>query len=340
MPKSSNQKLKLLYLAQYLFRHSDEEHPVTTAEIQDHLASLDIAAERRTVYADIEALRLFGLDVQAVRQGPSTGYFLGAREFQLPELKLLVDSVQASKFITRKKSLELIGKLERLGSEYDARQLHRQVLVRGRIKTMNESIYYNVDELHSAIEEDVSITFQYYEWNARRQRVFRREGKRYAVSPWALLWDDENYYLLAYDHEAGIQKHFRVDKMAGIRPGPGPRQGRALFESTDLAAYTDTHFGMFSGRVEQVRLLFENGLAGPVIDRFGAEVSLAPYDGEHFTVTLRAAVNVQFYGWLCGFGDRVRVLAPAAAVEGMKAHLAAIAAQYDLTILPGPGTGD
>ena len=328
MARSSKQKLKLLYLQQYLMRVSDERHPVTVAQMIDYLALQDIAAERKSIYDDMESLRQFGLDVQAVRVGSSTGYFIGERDFQLPELKLLVDSVQSSKFITRKKSVELISKLERLVSEDDARQLHRQVWVRGRIKTMNESIYYNVDAVHAAIEGDMPVSFQYYEWNARRERVFRHGGKRYAASPWALLWDDENYYLIAFDHEAGILKHFRVDKMSGIRTSKGPRLGREEFERLDMAAYSDTHFGMFSGEARQVRLCFENSLAGPVIDRFGTETALVPVDDGHFSVTIQAAVNVQFFGWLCGFGDRVRILAPEDAAEAMRAHVASILGLY------------
>ena len=329
MAKSPNQKLKLLYLCRYLLRHSDESHPVTIAQMIEYLARQDISAERKSLYDDMEALRLFGLDVQTVRTGSATGYFIGERDFQLPELKLLVDSVQSAKFITGKKSLDLIRKLENLTSEHDARQLHRQVYVRGRIKTMNESIYYNVDDIYSAIDEDHSITFRYYEWNAARERVFRRDGKRYAVSPWAMLWDDENYYLIAYDHEAEILKHFRVDKMAAIRRTEEPRRGKEAFQAHDMTAYSDTHFGMFSGAVERVRLEFENALAGPVIDRFGADIPLIPTDEGHFSVTISAAVNVQFFGWLCGFGSRVRILSPQSAADAMRRHLADIASLYE-----------
>lgn len=328
MARSPNQKLKLLYLCRYLLRTSDQDHPVTVAQMIEYLERQDISAERKSIYDDMEALRLFGLDVQTVRTGSATGYFIGEREFQLPELKLLVDSVQSSKFITGKKSLELIEKLEGLTSEHDACQLHRQVYVRGRIKAMNESIYYHVDEIHSAIDGDRAITFRYYEWNAARQRVFRRDGKRYSVSPWALMWDDENYYMIAYDHDDAILKHFRVDKMSDIRLTSEPRQGEEAFRAHDMTAYSDTHFGMFSGDVTQVRLEFENALAGAVIDRFGTDISLIPVDADHFSVTIRAAVNVQFFGWLCGFGNRVRITSPAAAVEDMRRHLAAIASLY------------
>ena len=329
MAKSPNQKLKLLYLCQYLLRSSDEAHPVTVAQMIEYLARQDISAERKSIYDDMESLRLFGLDVQSVRVGSATGYFIGERDFQLPELKLLVDSVQSSKFITEKKSMELISKLEGLASEHEARQLNHQVYVRGRIKAMNESIYYNVDKIHAAIDGNRAITFKYFEWNVERKRVWRRDGKRYAVSPWALMWDDENYYMIAFDPEAGHIKHYRVDKMSAIASVDEPRQGADAFAGLNMAAYSDGHFGMFSGQVQPVRLCFENGLAGAVIDRFGTDVSLVPLDDEHFSVTIQAAVNVQFFGWLCGFGDRARILAPAAAVEQMREHVANIARLYD-----------
>ena len=329
MAKSANQKLKLLYLCQYLLRRSDEEHPVTVAQMIEYLARQDIAAERKSVYDDMEALRLFGLDVQAVRVGPATGYFIGDRAFQLPELKLLVDSVQSSRFITEKKSMELIGKLESLASEHQARELSRQVYVRGRIKAMNESIYYNVDEVHAAIDGDRAITFKYFDWGVDKKRVWRHGGRRYAVSPWALMWDSENYYLIAYDHGTGQIRHYRVDKMSAIAQADEPRQGAEAFRDLDMGAYSNSHFGMFSGDAQTVRLCFENALAGPVVDQFGADVSLVPLDAEHFSVTVTAAVNVQFFGWLASFGTRAKILAPASAAEAMRDHARALAAMYD-----------
>jgi len=248
-----------------------------------------------------------------------------------------VDSVQSSKFITEKKSIELIRKLERLVSESDAHKLHRQVWVRGRIKTMNESIYYNVDAVHTAIDGNSAVSFRYYEWSPERRRVFRHGGKRYLASPWALMWDDENYYMVAYDHEAEMLKHFRVDKLDSIRIENTPRQGAGAFESFDMAAYGDSHFGLFSGEVQKVRLCFENGLAGAVIDRFGEGPSLIPYDEGHFSVTIDAAVNVQFFGWLCGFGDRVRILSPESAVSAMREHVAKLASLYGVTSRTEPG---
>jgi len=328
MAKQANQKLRILYLMEYLNTHTDEEHPASLKELLDYLESRDTPAERKTLYDDFETLRRFGLDVVMIRKGNHAGYCIGQRDFQLPELKLLVDSVQSSRFITKKKSLELINKLERLTSRHEAKRLHREVLVARRIKTMNESIYYNVDEVQNAIGEDRDISFRYYDYDVSRKRVFRHGGARYHVSPYALMWDDENYYMLAYDSDAGHMKHYRVDKMAGLRQEAGPRNGKAVFESLDMAEYSNSHFGMFSGSTTPVTLEFENRLAGPVIDRFGQDAILVPRENDHFTVTVPAAVNAQFFGWLCGFGASVRLLAPESSKHAMAEHIKSIAELY------------
>ena len=216
MPRESSQKLKLLYVMRYLLRSSDEAHPVTVQQIIDFLSGEGIPAERKSIYDDVEALRRFGLDIIQAKIGRQSGYYVGSREFELPELKLLVDSVQSSKFITYKKTLTLIRKIESLASVYEAQLLSRQVYVKNRIKTMNESIYYNVDEIHTGIARDRRIRFRYFDYTVSKERRFRRDGGYYVVSPFALTWDDENYYLVAYDSEAGIIKHFRVDKMLDI----------------------------------------------------------------------------------------------------------------------------
>ena len=295
-------------------------------QILDHLERNGIPAERKGVYDDLACLRDMGVDVRTVRVGRSTGYYLGEREFALSELKLLVDAVQSSKFITESKSLSLIARLEKLGSSHQARQLRRQVWVRGRIKTMNESIFNNVDKINLAIESDRRIQFRYYTWNEKRERVLRRNGARYTVSPWALLLDNENYYLLAF--EDGIMKHFRVDKMIEIRVPDMAREGKDAFQKLNMAAYTDSHFGMFSGESTRVKLCFENSLAGVAIDQFGRDTMLIPYDGDHFTVNVNVAVNVQFFGWLTGFGNRVRILEPQGAADEMHAHLASVLELY------------
>lgn len=241
MPKSPNQKLKLLYLMEILLQQTDERHPMTVPEMISELARHGVAAERKSIYNDLESLRTFGLDIVQTKSR-TTGYYIGARSFEVPELKLLVDSVQSSKFITHKKTLALIKKIEGLASIYDAQLLQRQVYVRGRVKSMNESVYYNVDEIADAISRDRQIRFHYFEYTIDKQRHYRKDGAFYIVSPMALMWDNENYYLLAWDAEAQLRKHYRVDKMTDISALDAPREGMEDFSEQDLSAYTKKVF--------------------------------------------------------------------------------------------------
>ena len=323
----ANQRGKLLLLQRFLEENTDADHPATMEQILTWLETNAAVSDRRTVYEDLTWLREdMGLDIQSVRVGRGTGYYIGERTFALSELKLLVDAVQSSKFITESKSMSLIARLEKLGSVHQARQLRHQVWVRGRVKTMNESVFSNVDKISSALESNRQILFRYFTWNAKRERVFRREGAHYTVSPWALLLDNENYYLLAWEN--GAMKHFRVDKMLDIRLTELQRDGRDAFEKLNMAAYTDSHFGMFSGEIGRVRLCFDNSLAGVAIDQFGRDAMLIPYDDSHFTVTIQTAVNVQFFGWLLGLGDQVRILEPQSVKDAMRSHLDSVRKMY------------
>ena len=325
MPRSANQKLKLLCLCKILWERTDEEHPLTVPELIQALEAWDIRAERKSIYDDMEALRTFGLDVQN-RKGKAPGWFLGERPFQLAELKLLVDAVQSSKFITQRKSRELIRKLESQASVHQARQLQRQVYVDRRVKSMNESVYYTIDKLHTAIANRKAVTFKYFEYNVRKEKVFRREGKRYIVSPLGLIWDNENYYLAGYDHHREELRHYRVDKMAELAVTCLPLE--VVDGELDIASYAQKHFGMFSGRDGQITLRCANRLVGVVLDRFGREAMLVPDGADHFTVTVPAVVSPQFLGWLFGLGDGVRILRPDWAAEEMRRQLAAVAALY------------
>ncbi|MCF0137351.1 MAG: WYL domain-containing protein [Oscillospiraceae bacterium] len=309
MPKSANQKLKLLYLNKFLWEKSDDEHPVTVADMIAELDRYGIRAERKSIYDDIEALRSFGVDIVQTRS-KSTGYYIGQRDFELAELKLLVDSVQSSKFITGKKTLSLIKKIEGLTSAHNARLLQRQVYVRNRVKSMNESVYYNVDEISAAISADKVIKFRYTRDNITKEQSFRRNGQRYEISPYALIWDDENYYLLGYDSEVGIMKHFRVDKMRDIECGESFRDGKKEFEKLDMSEYSKRVFGMYTGQLRTVKLRFANKLVGPVIDRFGRDVMIVASDDEHFTVSVSVVVSPQFYAWLFGFGSDAEIVGP------------------------------
>ena len=327
MPRSAGQKLKLLYLMDYLLQNTDAEHPAAMRELLAHLESRGVRAERKSIYDDLEALRLYGLDVE--RAEGRGGYYVASRAFELPELKLLVDSVQSSKFITVRKTNELIRKIETLACRFDAQRLQRQVFVANRVKTMNESIYYNVDAVHAGISENKKIRFRYYEYTMAKERRYRRGGAFYVVSPYALTWNDENYYMIAYDAESGSIRHYRVDKMTHIAPIDEPRDGLEAFRATDMALYTRKVFGMYSGTEERVRLRFAAHLVGAVLDRLGQDVSIIPDGDEHFTVTADVVVSPQFYAWVTGFGGEARILSPQSVADGFREHIAAVARQYD-----------
>ena len=327
MPRSANQKLKLLCLCRILWERTDEDHPLTVPELIQALEAWDIKAERKSIYDDMEALRTLGMDVQS-RKGKSPGWFLGERTFQLAELKLLVDAVQSSKFITQRKSSELIRKLEAQASAHQARQLQRQVYVDRRVKSMNESVYYTIDKLHTAIANRKAVTFKYFEYNVKKEKVFRREGKRYTVSPLGLIWDNENYYLAGYDHRSCEMRHYRVDKMAEIVVTGLPREGEDRYPDFDVAAYGQKHFGMYSGEEANVTLRCRSHMAGVVWDRFGQDVILVPEDEDHFTVTLPLVLSPQFFGWLFGLEDNVELIAPQKAAEEYRRKLKAVLEQY------------
>lgn len=331
MARSSFQKLKILYEMEYLLRNSDEEHPVSVARLIAELDSHGISAERKSIYDDIECLREFGLDILQSGAGKSSGYYVASRDFELAELKLLVDSVQSSKFITQKKTLSLIGKIENLASCHEAKTLRRQVYVSNRIKTMNESIYYSVDEIHRGIAENRKIRFHYFEYTVQKERRFRRDGAWYVISPFALNWDDENYYLVGFDSELGIIKHFRVDKMADIEVTEELRDGEEIYAALDMGVYARKTFGMFTGDETSVRLQFENDLVGAVLDRLGRDVMLIPDGDSHFTVRTDVVVSPQFFAWVLGFGKKAKILEPERVVNQLKDHIDQIRQLYQDT---------
>lgn len=328
MARSSSQKLKILYLMDYLNHYTDEEHPVSVADMILHLEKNDIKAERKSIYDDLEALRNYGMDIVQTRQGKSTLYYVGVRDFEIPELKLMVDSVQSSKFITHKKTMALIKKIENLASTHQGKLLNRQVFVKNRVKTMNESIYYNVDAIHRAIAENKQLRFHYFEYTVKKERRFRHGGEWYILSPYALTWDDENYYMVAYDSAAQRIKHFRVDKMADIELTDQPRDGQEVYQKLDMGIYARKTFGMFTGEETSVRLRFENDLVGVVLDRLGHDVSLIPDGKDHFIVRTNIVVSPQFYAWVYGFGTKARITAPEEVVQGMKEHMRSVCAMY------------
>lgn len=333
MARSSRQKQKLLYLQKIMLEKTDENHGLTIKEIIELLAGYDIKAERKTLYEDLEILQTYGLDICKTRSS-TVKYYVGSRDFELPELKLLVDAIQSSKFITHKKSLSLISKLEGLVSHNEGEQLQRQVYVTNRVKTVNEKIYYNVDYIYNAISQNRQINFKYFKWDVdfggerKIVKVERKDGKIYTVSPWALCWDDENYYLVAYDAEAEMIKHYRVDKMEYIELTDKERDGGKKFENFDIAKYTKGVFSMFGGEETDVDLSVSNELIGVIVDRFGSNIFIRQESENTFQVSIKAVLSPQFYAWLFGLGNRVKIISPQNAIDEYRTRVEAVKSQY------------
>ena len=325
----NKQKLKLLYLIKIFTEDTDDQHALTLPQIAEKLDAYGVSAERKTLYQDFELLRDFGFDIIGQQARRNFYYHMGNRRFELPELKLLVDSVQSAKFITDKKSNALIKKLEGMVSKYEARKLQRQVIISGRIKAMNESIYYNVDKLHEAIGTDRQIRFKYFRWNIKKEMELRKDGAWYQVSPWALMWDDENYYLVGYDAEDGKIKHYRVDKMWRISVADRKREGKEQFRAFNMPRYTKSLFGMFGGEEVKVTLEAENGMVGILLDRFGKDIPVKPVDADHFRTSVVVAVSSQFLGWIMALGDGVKIIGPDKVVTRMKEEIRLISQMYE-----------
>ncbi|MCR5676119.1 MAG: WYL domain-containing protein [Lachnospiraceae bacterium] len=310
MPKGTNQKLKLYYLGRIMLEKTDEEHSLTMPQIKAYLEEYGVTADRKSLYDDLRALEVLGIEVTGEKNGRDFYYYVSNKQFEIAELKLLTDAIQSSKFITEKKSRELIKKLMTLASRYEAMQLQRQVVVQGRIKTMNESIYYIVDEIHRAISENRKIRFKYMQWSLDKTMVPRRK-ELYETSPWALTWDDENYYLIAYDSEMQMVKHYRVDKMQNIEITDDPRDGRDCFGKIDMAAYTRKSFGMYGGEDTRVKLRFNNDLVGVLIDRFGRDIPITPDKQPGWSQTsVDVTVSDLFFGWIFALGKDVQIISP------------------------------
>ena len=328
MPKGANSKLKLYYLAQIMLERTDEDHYLTMPEIMAGLGEYGMTADRKTIYADLRDLEQLGIEIEGESVGNRYHYHVISRTFEVAELKLLVDAIQSSKFITERKTNTLIKKLEKLVSKYDAMKLQRQVYVSGRIKTMNESIYYTIDAIHHAISENKKIKFQYFQWNVKKEMELRHDGAFYHISPWGLSWDDENYYLVGYDSAAGKIKHYRVDKMLHIKMTEEAREGREHFKKLDMADYSKKSFGMFGGKEQRVKLLVDNHMAGVIIDRFGKDLMMIPSGNDQFIVNVDVHVSGQFLGWIISLGEGVKIVAPDEVLEMMQKEIERLSRQY------------
>lgn len=325
MPRSYDQKLKIFYIRDYLEKHSSAEHPVTAAVLIQMLwEKYEIKCDRKTVYADIEALQQYGLDIVRL-QGKGGGYYIASRSFDLPELKLLIDAVQSSRYLTESKSRELIGKLCDLSSIHDARLMRRDIQVSGRVKSMNESIYNNVDYIQEAIARNCQISFRYFDWDIKGQRSYR--NKPYLCSPYGLCHDNDYCYLVGWTERHAIT-HFRVDRMSNITVTDTPRIPCPELTGSAFTEYANRTFLMFAGETVNVKMRFHRVLLNVVIDRFGRDILLTPDGEEHFTFTVPVAVSPMFLSWIMGFGDKAKILHPPQAVEACRALCQDVLEQY------------
>lgn len=309
MPKSENQKAKLLYIRKFLLEEADENHPLTVNQIIEKLAGQGIKAERKSIYDDINTLREFGMDVICERSR-SNGYFIGERNFQLAELKILVDAVAASKFITVKKTGALINKLEACANKFEAGALQRQIYVKDRIKNMQESVYYTIDKIHQAIAQNRQLTFKYLEWTLNKDLHPRKNGVRYLENPLALYWEDDNYYLITYNAKHKKNLHYRVDRMTEVELTEDACDAEAGSDKFDVVQYVKKHFSMFSGEETTVEICFDKSLIGVALERFGKELEIIKSDSDNFTAKVEVAVSPQFYGWLVGLGTKAKITEP------------------------------
>lgn len=330
MPKGNNQKLKLSYLTRIMMENTDDEHGLTLKQVIDELEKYGITAERKSIYADFADMTdKLGIEIIKEKVGHETYYHVAGRDFEVAEVKLLIDAIQSSKFITEKKSNELIKKVKGLVSRHQAAQLQRQVFVHGRIKTMNESIYYNVDTLHNAIAQNCRIRFQYCGWYTNKKLVPLNEGRFFEVSPWALTWDDEYYYMVAFDHYEEKIKHYRVDKMIQISLLEEKRGGKELFDSFDMAAYSKMNFGMFHGEIKRVHISFPDYMVGVFIDRFGKDISIRSVGDRRSEIAVNVAVSKQFFSWVASLGRWVKITGPDEVVVGMREFVQKLAKAYE-----------
>ena len=326
MRNYSNPKLKLLYLKQFFEEQTDEDHSATMPQILAYLEAKGIHAERKSIYADLDYLADYGMEVRKDDRGKSYQWF--DRPFEKAELKLIIDSISSCKFLSESKCNALIKKIGDLGSDHQRRELNRQVKVLGRVKSTNMGILNNVDAIHAAMSAGKTITFRYFHYNVKREREYRNNGNPYEVSPWALVYDNNFYYMIGYTNK-DERRTYRVDRMSNVEQTENDRKGKEYFEQFDMAAYTKETFGMFGNDAQKVEMVFHNTMMGAVIDKFGKDVWISEIDKEHFKATANVAVSPQFYAWIFGLEGRAKIVGPDSVVQGMKDMLEKVSQKYE-----------
>lgn len=327
---SDSKKLILPYLQELFLEKTDKNHFITMHDINIFLEEKEIFADRKTIYANIKLLNFIGFEIVGKPSKDKYFYNHPTRLFDENELKFLIDSVAASKFLTEKKSRELINKVKSLASIYERENLNRSVLIGNRIKSMNDKVLKNLDTIYSALSTNSQITFQYMRWTPQKKLDFLRGGKPLCVSPFAVSLNDDNYYLIAYEKRTDTLKHYRIDKMTSIKLTADEREGMSLYKSFDIGEYTRKTFSMFGGEEQTVSIECPDNLVGVFIDRFGDSISIRPsFDKKDFSI-VRASVNVslQFYAWIFGLGKDTKILSPQSVVDDFKQTATDILSNY------------
>lgn len=317
-------KSRILYIKRLLEEQTDEQHPLTIAEITAHLKQAGFSCGRKSVKHDIDLLIESGEDV-VCNKGRVLEYFVGDRVFELPELKLLVDAIQAARFVPPNKTKALIKKLTAFASVHQATELNRHLHIDKYPKSTNDRVLHTVDLLYTAINTQRKVTFKYYEYDNRKLRVYKHNGQVYTFSPYCLFWNSDNYYALGHSDSHGKVVKFRVDRIAG--PKLSELAAVPMPDGFDMATYTKSVFLMYDGDMQDVTLKCENGLMKSVVDRFGEDVQTEVLDKEHFCAHIRVAATPTFYGWVAGFGGKMTIAAPQDVVEHFLALVRSITSE-------------
>lgn len=325
--KTEGQKMKLFLLKEILETETDTEHGITMKRILECLSMHGIQAERKSVYDDLRTLRENDILDVVGPQGKDKEYSVAGRTFENSELKMMIDALQSSKFLSENRTRDLIRKVETLCSRHEANSLQRHVVIANRVKSSSKSLFHNVDAIHAAMSNGVQISYRYFNYGPNQDKIYRKNGDRYTVSPWEMIYVDDNYYLLAWDTYKF--KHFRVDRMEDVQLTHMPRVAQEEFQKIDMSAYTKYTFSMYGGEPQPVTMVFDNDMAGAVMDRFGSRIMMMREDDAHFRITVNVAVSGQFFGWVFGLGKKARIVAPESVKEQLKKELAAVMEGYE-----------
>lgn len=309
-----------------LLNETDENHPLNANEIIDRLNEMGVDAERKSIYSDISTLLEYGLNIEKSEEYKG-GYYIADKSFELAELKLLVDAISSSRFISEKKAKDLVDRIAGLGNVYDARELSRQVVVPNRNQGRGEKTFYAIDTIYRCIDENHKMSFKYFKWNAKKEKEFKYDGERITVSPACLMWFDENYYLVAYSDKREDIRYYRVDKMESVEEIDELREGIADIDRKRIAQIARNSFGMYQGETRTVNIVCDSSIVGVFIDRFGYDIDITE-KGNKARVRIELEVSPQFYGWISGLGDKAYIEGPKDIRDEYKDYIKALMKNY------------